>query len=121
LDRLKLSQTQLEELGSKQATDCLQKPRLVPCDIRIVSPAASLRGPNNYTSRMLGSATLSEILQMNAKPASMFAFSRPSCKTDARCWSLAAPRVTRTLGRGSGLAVFLGIRTHSFRRLLLNA
>jgi hypothetical protein len=29
---------------------------------------------------------LSEILQMNPKPASMFAFSRPSCKTDARCW-----------------------------------
>src|SRR5215831_11013554 len=27
----------------------------------------------------------SEILQMNPKPASMFAFSRPSCKTDARC------------------------------------
>jgi hypothetical protein len=26
-----------------------------------------------------------EILQMNPKPASMFAFSRPSCKTDARC------------------------------------
>src|SRR5215813_2915701 len=28
---------------------------------------------------------LSEILQMNPKPASMFAFSRPTCKTDARC------------------------------------
>jgi len=28
---------------------------------------------------------LPEILQMNPKPASMFAFSRPSCKTDARC------------------------------------
>ena len=28
---------------------------------------------------------LAEILQMNPKPASMFAFSRPSCKTDARC------------------------------------
>ena len=28
---------------------------------------------------------LSEILQMNPKPASMFAVSRPSCKTDARC------------------------------------
>src|SRR5215471_3887346 len=27
----------------------------------------------------------SEILQMNPKPASMFAFPRPSCKTDARC------------------------------------
>jgi translation initiation factor 2B subunit (eIF-2B alpha/beta/delta family) len=26
-----------------------------------------------------------EILQMNPKPASMFAFSRPSCKTDAMC------------------------------------
>src|SRR6516162_2060964 len=26
-----------------------------------------------------------EILQMNPKPASMFASSRPSCKTDARC------------------------------------
>ena len=30
-------------------------------------------------------ASLSEILQMNLQPASMFAFSRPSCKTDARC------------------------------------
>jgi hypothetical protein len=29
--------------------------------------------------------SLTEILQMNPKPASMFAFSRPSCKTDARC------------------------------------
>jgi hypothetical protein len=29
--------------------------------------------------------TLPEILQMNPKPASMFAFPRPSCKTDARC------------------------------------
>jgi hypothetical protein len=28
---------------------------------------------------------LTEILQMNPKPASMFAFPRPSCKTDARC------------------------------------
>jgi hypothetical protein len=28
---------------------------------------------------------LTEILQMNPKPASMFAFSWPSCKTDARC------------------------------------
>ena len=28
---------------------------------------------------------LAEILQMNPKPASMFAASRPSCKTDARC------------------------------------
>ena len=28
---------------------------------------------------------LSEVLQMIAKPASMFAFPRPSCKTDARC------------------------------------
>jgi hypothetical protein len=26
-----------------------------------------------------------EILQINPKPTSMFAFSRPSCKTDARC------------------------------------
>jgi hypothetical protein len=26
-----------------------------------------------------------EILQMDPKAASMFAFSRPSCKTDARC------------------------------------
>jgi len=40
---------------------------------------------------------------MNPKPASMFAFPRPSCKTDARCWPLPAPRVTRTLGRGSDL------------------
>jgi hypothetical protein len=28
---------------------------------------------------------LAEILPMNPKPASMFAFSRPSCKTEARC------------------------------------
>ena len=28
---------------------------------------------------------LAEILQMNPKPSSMFAFSRPSFKTDARC------------------------------------
>jgi hypothetical protein len=43
----------------------------------------------------------SEILQMNPKPASMFVFSRPSCKTDARYRPLQAPRVIRTLGRGS--------------------
>src|SRR5262249_27429711 len=49
---------------------------------------------------------LTEILQMNPKLASMFAFSRPSCKTDARCRPLLAPRVTRTLGRGSDLAIF---------------
>jgi|SRR5215472_2670080 len=28
---------------------------------------------------------LAEILQMNPKPTSMYAFSRPCCKTDARC------------------------------------
>src|SRR5262245_43815018 len=64
---------------------------------------------------------LAEILQMNPKPASMFAFSRPSCKTDARCRPLPAPRVTRALGRGSDLAISPGIWTHSFCRLLLNA
>src|SRR5262249_40604567 len=35
--------------------------------------------------------------------------------------TLPAPRVTRTLGRGSDLAIFPGIWTHSFCRLLLNA
>src|SRR5262249_40551962 len=58
---------------------------------------------------------------MNPKPASMFAFSRPSCKTDTRCCPLPAPRVHRQLGRGSDLAFFPGIWTHSFCRLLLNA
>src|SRR5262249_47025088 len=38
---------------------------------------------------------------MNPKPAFMFAFSKPSCKTDdARCGRLPAPRVTRTLVQG---------------------
>src|SRR5262249_5023410 len=55
---------------------------------------------------------------MNPKPASMFAFSRPSCKTDARCSPLPEPRVTRTLVRGSDLAIFPGIGTPSFCRLL---
>src|SRR5215831_16881158 len=56
-----------------------------------------------------GCSHYAEILQMNPKPASMFAVSRPSCKTDTRCGPLPAPRATRTLGRGSHLAIFLGI------------
>jgi len=36
-------------------------------------------------SRSISRIDSTEILQMNPKPASMFAFSRPSCKTDARC------------------------------------
>src|SRR5262245_41023399 len=48
---------------------------------------------------------LSEILQMIPKPASLFAFARPACKTDARCRPLPAPRVTRTPGRGSDLLI----------------
>jgi len=39
----------------------------------------------NLANATLSNVTLTEILQMNPKPASMFAFSRRSCKTDARC------------------------------------
>src|SRR5262249_38186264 len=68
-----------------------------------------------------GEASTVERIELIPKPASMFAFSRPSCKRDARCLPLPAPRVNRTLGRGSDLAIFPGIWTHSFCRLLLNA
>src|SRR5260221_14493215 len=39
----------------------------------------------NITVKKAPPPDSTEILQMNPKPASMFAFSRPSCKTDARC------------------------------------
>src|SRR6516164_7325013 len=51
-----------------------------------------------------GGRTNSEILQMNPKPASMFAFSRPSCKTDARCWPLSRGRGRGRLPETSWLA-----------------
>src|SRR5262249_4660563 len=85
-------------------------------EARIVLILSSLR---RVTVLVFGVQT--EILQMNPKPASMFAFSRPSCKPDARCRPLPAPRVTRALGRGSDLAISPAIWTHSFCRLLLNA
>jgi hypothetical protein len=56
----------------------------------VASKLAAARGAR---ARLVASArgrkrseiSLAEILQMNPKPASIFAFSRPSCKTDARC------------------------------------
>src|SRR5258705_12640561 len=44
LDRWKPSRTQSEERESRRATDRLRRPRVVPCSMRAISPAASLRG-----------------------------------------------------------------------------
>jgi len=45
-------------------------------EVRVLHPAIA--------QSLVGKVVV-EILQINPKPASMFAFSRPSCKTDARC------------------------------------
>ncbi len=65
---------------------------------------------------------LPEILPMNPKPASMFAFFAALLQDGSEVLT-----ATSTLGnperlsRGSDLAIFPGIWTHSFCRLLLNA
>jgi hypothetical protein len=43
---------------------------------------------------------------MTHKLPSMFGSFRPSCKADARCRQLPAPRVVRTVNEGDDLAIF---------------
>ena len=61
------------------------------------------------------------IPRITSELTQIFALFRPCCKTDARCGLATSSSGSPNDGRGSDLAIFPGIWTHSFCRLILNA